>query len=285
MIPLYNAFKQISNFIRYSNLDELDYNDKTINNSGDYVKKLDTIANNIIIYNIKQIFDIRGYISEESNDITFTNNHGKYIIAFDPLDGSSNINSNISIGSIYGVYDWDEKTKKIGNIVNAGYCLYGPSTILVITEKDSLNMYTLDQNYHFKFTSNITLDNKDKLIYSINQSNSFNNDHFSDLLNYYKQNKYNTRWIGTMVADCHRTLIQGGVFLYPSTTNNKNGKLRLLYEALPFAKIFHTANGDSWNENTNLLNTTINNIHQKIPVYLGTKKQIQIIKNYLMRDD
>lgn len=282
MNSLYNAFKKISNIVRYSNLNDLDSTSDILNNSGDYVKKLDLIANNIIIYNIKQIFNIRGYISEESDNIEFTNKHGKYIIAFDPLDGSTNINSNINVGSIYGIYNWNEKTKQIGSIVKAGYCLYGPSTILVTTENDTVKMFTLDNNNNFKFISNISLENKDKLIYSINESNTFNNPNFINLLNYYKKNKYNSRWIGSMVADCHRTLIQGGIFIYPSTNNNHNGKLRLLYEALPFAKIFHTANGDSWNENTNLLNTTINNIHQKIPVYLGTKKQIQIIKNILM---
>ena len=138
---LNKSFIKISDLIRNSNNLNLSSFDDNQNTSGDLVKKLDIISHNIIASELSDNQEIAGYISEESAEITFLSKSGKYIIAFDPLDGSSNISCNVSVGTIYGIYLWDSQTNKIGTIIDAGYCLYGPSTILVRTENDIVKMY------------------------------------------------------------------------------------------------------------------------------------------------
>ena len=279
---LNKSFIKISDLIRNSNnLNLSSFNDNQ-NTSGDLVKKLDIISHNIIASELSDNQEIAGYISEESAEITFLSKTGKYIVAFDPLDGSSNISCNVSIGTIYGIYAWDSKNNKIGKIIDAGYCLYGPSTILVRTENDIVKIYQLINNKYFDFISVLSLKNKNEKNYSINESNiPFMSENIQDIIKNYKENNYNTRWIGSMVADAHRTLIQGGIFMYPGNTKNPLGKLRLVYESLPIAKIFDVCGGDSWDGEKNILENEIDlkNIHQKIPTFLGTKKNINIIKN------
>lgn len=269
---LENSFIQISNLIRNSNNLNLGSEDNNINSSGDTVKKLDILSHNIIVEEIQTSKEIAGYISEESNNIEFTSTDGKYIVAFDPIDGSSNIDSNITTGSIYGIYEWNGFS--IGKIVSAGYCIYGPSTILVRTEEEKVKMYQLNDNI-FSYISELTLENKKEKIYSINESNIYNYSNFK-VRNYIlscKNENYNTRWVGSMVSDCHRTLIKGGIFMYPSMNKCK---IRLVYEAMPFAFIFEKCGGMSWDEEKSILENKIdvNNIHKKISVFLGTKEEI-----------
>lgn len=274
---LESSFIQISNLIRNSNNLTLGKENSSQNKTGDLVKELDILSHNIIVSEIKNMSEIAGYISEESNEICFTSPTGKYILAFDPLDGSSNINSNISIGTIYGIYLWDANKKEIGTIIDAGYCLYGPCSLLVRTEGNKVKMYQLNYD-KFKYISDISLEGKNDKIYSINESYfyKFSNHKIRELLMNYKKKNYNLRWVGSMVADCHRTLIKGGIFIYPATLKNQNGKLRLAYESLPFAKIFETCGGLSWDGEKSILENKIDldNVHLQIPTYLGTNKEI-----------
>ena len=274
---LETSFIQISNLIRNSNNLKLGSVNSSENSSGDLVKELDILSHNIIVDEIHKMPDIKGYISEESDDICFTSIDGKYILAFDPLDGSSNINSNITVGTIYGLYLWNPDLNDIGKIVEAGYCLYGPCTTLVRTENEMVKMYQLNQD-NFEFISNLSLDDKNGKIYSINESNFFKFKSFKirEALKNYKIDNYSLRLVGSMVADCHRTLIQGGVFMYPATEKDPKGKLRLAYEVMPFAKIFELCGGASWDGEKSILKNKIdlNNVHQKIPTFLGTKEEI-----------
>ena len=278
----HDSFIQISNLIRNSNNLTLGKENSSQNQTGDLVKHLDILSHNIIVDEIKSMSDIAGYISEESDDICITSLTGKYILAFDPLDGSSNINSNISVGTIYGVYEWDSDTREILDIQDAGYCLYGPSTSLVRTEDNEVKMYQLNSDNKFEYIADLSLKGKDTKNYSLNESNSyrFYNHNLQKILLDYKVKKYNMRWVGSMVADCHRTLVQGGIFMYPATTSHTLGKLRLAYESMPMAKIFESCGGESWDGCKSILDNKIDlkNIHQKIPTYLGTEMEILKLK-------
>ena len=274
---LESSFIQISNLIRNSNNLKLGKENSSQNQTGDLVKELDILSHNIIVEEIKGLSDIAGYISEESDDICFTSSTGKYILAFDPLDGSSNINSNISVGTIYGIYKWENN--EIGEILDAGYCLYGPCTTLVRTEGKKVKMYQLSSDGIFDFLSELSLENKNSKIYSINESHfySFKPWQVRHNISKYKMEGYNLRWVGSMVADCHRTLIQGGIFMYPGMESKPDGKLRLAYESMPMALLFETCGGSSWDENGSILKNRIDlsNIHRKIPTYLGNTCEIQ----------
>jgi len=280
---LQSSFIQISNLIRNSNNLKLGHENSLQNKTGDLVKELDILSHNIIVDEIKTINEIAGYISEESEEICFTSPNGKYIVAFDPLDGSSNINCNVTVGTIYGIYLWDSHLKEIGDIIDAGYCLYGPCTNLVRTEEGIVKMYQLNSNNEFDFISELSLEGNTMKIYSINESNyyDFKSAKIRQLLMDYKIKKYNLRLVGSMVADCHRTLIQGGVFIYPATNGNPDGKLRLAYESMPMALIFETCGGLSLDGYKSILEHKIDlkNIHQKIPTFLGSKEEIRIIQN------
>lgn len=278
---LESSFIKISNLIRNSNNLTLGQENSSLNKTGDLVKQLDILSHNIIVKEINTLYDIAGYISEEADEICITSPNGKYIIAFDPLDGSSNINCNVTVGTIYGIYLWDSINNEIGPIVDAGYCLYGPCTNLVRVEGKLVKMYQLNNN-KFEFISNLSFIGKGSKTYSFNESYGLKllNFKLQTLLLDYKINGYNMRLIGSMVADCHRTIIQGGIFMYPATCNNQNGKLRLAYESLPMAKIFEVCGGKSWDGSKSILENKIDlqNIHQKIPTFLGSKFEIDKLK-------
>ena len=291
-IHLDNAFLTLSNLIRHSSSLYLGKYDSHCNQSGDSVKELDMKSHTILVDALQKCDSVKGYISEESDELCFLNQNGDYIVAFDPLDGSSNIEVNVSIGTIYGIYQWDEKNQSIGPIIDAGYCIYGPSTQWVKTEKDKVKMYQLNQHNQFEWIADLDLEGETKKMYSqkmysqkmysINESNSLHlSPQLNNLLSYYKKNNYNTRWVGSMVADCHRTLVKGGIFMYPMTDSHPNGKLRLAYESLPIAKIFEVAHGSSWDGHQSILDNTINplNIHQKIPTFIGNMDEILILKS------
>tara|TARA_A100001015_G_scaffold291514_1_gene365756 strand:- start:1472 stop:2356 length:885 start_codon:yes stop_codon:yes gene_type:complete len=285
---LEEAFIEISNYLRYNYIDS--YTNKT-NSSNDIISDADIYCNNVIKKNIKKInYNIIGFISEENKDIFFFDVIKKtkknYIIAFDPLDGSSNVSSNINSGSIYIIYEYDYIKNCFSNIIKAGYCLYGPSTILVETFDNEVKMYILNNKNNFEYVKDIVFkNNTNNKIYSINSSNEYNND-INNLIRLYKQNNYKQRWIGTMVADCHRILLNDGIFIYPGSSRNKNGKIRLFYEALPFAYIFHLAGGIGINDGyQNILESCnlydINFIHTKIGIILCSKKEYENLNNIL----
>lgn len=285
---LENAFIKISKYLK-----EYDYSFSSMSNSpiknasNEHISTIDMYCNDIIVNNIKNIpYNIIGYISEEINNIQFIKSVGKknYILAFDPLDGSSNMESNINTGSIYCIYEY--VNNRLGRIIRAGYCLYGPSTILVDAYDNKVKMYRLDINNNFIFQKNLNFNNKLKSkIYSINSSNIYDKE-INFLIQNYKKNNYSQRWVGTMVADCHRILINDGIFIYSGSTKFPNGKIRLYYEALPFAFIFSLAGGYGLNggfknilKNYNLYNTS--NIHSRIPIILCSTYEYNNLTNLL----
>lgn len=290
MAYLFQAFKTISKTLRTSS--EFFKNTPTtglhINASGDRIKLIDLYAHNVIVDILKKNKFV-GYISEEQDDIHFFNRKKDGIlVAFDPIDGSKNIDSNINVGTIYTFLQYSAKEDKIIKVIEAGYCLYGFSTIALRANDEGVRLYTLNEDNHFEQTKIITKLGDEK-IYSTNESYSDDiNKEYKQLLNYYKSKKYNQRWIGCMVADCHQTIIRGGVFMYLTTLMRPIGKLRLFYEALPFSFIFSKLDGIGVDENHKNIIELVKDIeitktplHRTTSLILASKKEQQEIKTYV----
>lgn len=304
MEEILNAIKkssiQIEEKVRRSALDGFQGNisDDTINSSGDIQKKLDVITNEIMIDNLTKTKCCSILLSEENEEAIVIDEEfrGKYMVAFDPLDGSTNIDCNVCIGTIFSIYKESDYNDTIignnlekeilrngSNIICAGYILYGPATEMVITieDKPGVQKYTLDTDKkEYIYTGEIDISNKTKKIYSINESNCEN--WFQDTMEYIKlyktpNTKYTQRYIGSMVADVHRTLLYGGMFSYPADSKNKNGKLRIIYECFPISKIMEKAGGESIIGNFSrkrILDIDPTEIHQRTPILMGQKEEI-----------
>lgn len=267
------------------------------NVQGEDQKKLDIIANDTFKVNIDSSEKCCAMVSEEE-DLAIVSgrpgSRGKYAIAFDPLDGSSNIDANVSIGSIFSIYKIDhpeavttpqEAAKAIlqpGNqMVAAGYAMYGSATNLVITTGDGVNGFTLDPSLgEFVLTHpDIRIPTRGK-IYSVNEGNAKHWDNatseYINSLKYPEEGKksYSLRYIGSMVADVHRTLFYGGIFIYPADKKSPNGKLRLLYEAAPMAMLMEQAGGKATTGKTNIMDIVPTEIHQRVPVYMGSADDV-----------
>lgn len=272
--------KTIAKKISRAPIDNLYGLTNKINLHGEKVKKLDIISNKIMIENLTTCKSVRSCVSEENKNIINLNGEGDYMIVFDPLDGSSNIDANINIGTIFGIF------KRINNIDNykrqgkdlivAGYTLYGASTMFVFTSKKGpVNGFTLDNNLD-KFTmSHPDIKIGSNNIYSINEGNyDFFFDKTKKIVDDLKS-VCSLRYIGSMVADIHRTLLYGGIFIYPATKKDKNGKLRYLYEIAPMSLIIENAGGISILgpkfKNIRVLDYIPNTIHQRTPIYIGSK--------------
>ena len=256
------------------------------NSSCDNVKNLDIMTNYIMIDELSTNKLIRGLISEENDDIISINENGKYLVAFDPLDGSSNIDCNITIGTIFAIYSL-EKGQSINSIilgesiVVAGYCLYGGSTQLIIADEiNGVNLFLL-KNQHFKNISKLTIPNKGK-IYAINESNKYrwNNNYYKLLVEKFIKLKYTQRWVGSLVADTHRTIIKGGFFSYPCDTKSPEGRLRLLYEAIPMCFIIQISGGIAFLDDKLTdwkLTKFPSNIHVKSPLNIMSKTEYDLL--------
>ena len=294
------ACTEIANLINYTN-PLLNSKEISKNSSEDDVKNLDINTNNIMIEKLSQNKYIKALISEENSDILYTNNNGKYLVAFDPLDGSSNIDCNITIGTIFAIYSLQDNDDICSiilgeTIVSAGYCLYGGSTQLIIADKNNgVNLSLLlieDNDKHFKHISKLVIPNKGK-IYAINESNKnrWTNEFYKTLVQQFIEKKYTQRWVGSLVADTHRTLIKGGFFSYPCDTKSPNGRLRLLYEAIPMCFIIDTAGGVSFlktneiSHNLEFKRVVIDwkmtkfptDIHVKTPLNLMSKNEFYLL--------
>jgi len=263
-------------------------NDRTIDKKCHdiFIKYIETNNKNII-----------GYISQEEEELKFINTKNnkspKYILAFDPLDGSSNLSSNITTGSIYGVYEYDEINNKLLDIVGAGYCIYGPKTVMVYTNKDKLDVKILINN-EFIFNRHLSFDNMNKnnneKIYSINHSNDYDKE-VNYLLQCYRHDNYNMRWVGTLVADAHRILLNDGIFYYPTSKKYPHGKIRCIYQGYPLSYIFKIAGGVGLNTGYISLLKYIKTfdltcIHKRMPIILASKKEYDKLLFYLeLQDD
>ena len=285
---------QIEEKVRRSALDGFQGNitTDTTNSSGDIQKKLDIITNEIMIDTLTKTTCCSILLSEENEEAIIMPKEfrGKHMVAFDPLDGSSNIDCNVCIGTIFSVYKEEEKKedeKSIlrngSHIICAGYIIYGPATELVITKEGTLGVqkFTLDTNKkEYIYTGEIDISTKTKKIYSINESNCEN--WYQDIKEYVslyktKDTKYTQRYIGSMVADVHRTLLYGGMFCYPADAKNKNGKLRVIYECFPISKIMEKAGGAAIIGNfsrNRILDINPTEIHERTPVLMGNKEEV-----------
>jgi fructose-1,6-bisphosphatase I len=258
--------------------------------------KLDVYANDVLINILKNSTDCAGIASEENDDHvcyedTFSAN-SKYVVLFDPLDGSSNIDVNAPIGTIFAIYRrvsepgkpcTKEDFLQPGNkLMAAGYIIYGSSTMMVYATKLGVNGFTLEPSIGEFCLShpNIKVPENGK-IYSINQGNSSKySDGMKTYLNYcMESNKeesrpYSHRYIGSMVADMHRTLIKGGIFIYPADKSSPKGKLRLQYECNPMAFIIEAAGGKATSGNGNILDIVPTELHQRTPIFIGSKNMV-----------
>lgn len=270
---------EISNLIRFSDSNLLGDLASEYNISGDNVKKLDLFSNEILKNNLKKIPEIKFIGSEEDESLILVNTDGNYLVCFDPLDGSSNIDVNITTGTIFAIYEYKENQIKNGrNIVAAGYCLYGGSTQLIIAEESNVSMYQLKNDVFEIINSDLRIRNMGS-IYSINEANKYiwTDDKYNKLVDDLVYKNYSARWVGSLVADAHRTLLKGGLFAYPGNKKNKEGKIRLLYEAYPFAYIFEKAGGKSSNGDKNILDVSFpKNIHQKTSILLSSPFEFDI---------
>jgi len=239
------ACKYIAMLVRKAGIAGLYGLDGSTNSTGDDVKKLDVLSNDVFINALKNSRELAVMVSEENPEpiIVEEKFSGKYCIAFDPLDGSSNIDCNVSTGTIFGIYkknsDAAGSVEDIllpgNNLVAAGYCVYGSSTELVLTWGKGVDVFSLDPSLGEFILTNpkVTIPSTPKKIYSCNEGNYSKWD--DQTRTFVEQCKtaakpYSARYIGSMVADVHRTLLYGGIFFYPADSKNKKGKLRLLYE-------------------------------------------------------
>ena len=285
------ACHKISNHIRHCNPIDMATLVGNDNLSGDHVKLLDTLSQSFLFGSLTGCTDIYGIISEEHPDIYLTgHNDGSYIVAFDPLDGSSNIEFNITTGTIFGVYKIgkDKKIKNGRDIVLAGYCLYGGITEFVHTAidgSDRVMMMRLSQidNPSYMINNNIKIPDKG-MYYSVNQAymNKWFNKGIIKSIMELSDEGYSQRYVGSMVADSHRVIMKGGVFMYPADVNNPKGKIRLLYEAYPFAFLLEKVGGMCTNFEKNILDVeTPDNIHEPTPILLGSKEEVIRITSHV----
>jgi len=270
------------------------------NTTGDDQKKLDVLANELFINMLKSSYTVYAMASEENENLieVETPKQGKYVLCFDPLDGSSNIDCLVTIGSIFGIWKKrDDAQTPMDCILQsgesmrcAGYAVYGSACMLVLATREGVNGFTLDPSIgEFILTApNMQVPQMgakgSQKIYSINEGYAkYWDKATTEYVNAKKfpegnEKPYANRYVGSMVADVHRTLLYGGVFMYPGTKEAKEGKIRLLYESIPMAYIMEKAGGASSNGEHSILKIQPQNIHQRSPVFLGYKEEIEKIE-------
>ena len=274
----------------------------TVNVQGEEVKKLDVYANEQFMGVLRHGISCAGIGSEELDDVVVfddeVSNNSKYVCLFDPLDGSANIDVNVSIGTIFSVY---RRVSPLGspaakadflqagiNQVAAGYVIYGSSTILVYATRRGVNGFTLDPSIGEWTLShpNIKCPPTGK-IFSVNHGNFFKYDegvrkyiNTCQMKDKASGGPYTQRYIGSMVSDVHRNLIKGGIFMYPNTSDKPGGKLRLMYECNPFAFILEVAGGLATDGHRRVLEIQPTDIHQRTPFFVGSKLMMEELQTY-----
>ncbi|MFO0659776.1 MAG: class 1 fructose-bisphosphatase [Polyangiaceae bacterium] len=298
------ATKLITSRVRSAGLaDILGYTGQT-NIQGEQVQKLDQLANDTL----RAVLSRRGHCaalcSEEMDDIEIINSDpgAKYIVLFDPLDGSSNINVNVSIGTIFSIMrkrgegglpaNRGDFLRAGRDILCAGYVIYGSSTQLVLSTGRGVNGFTYDPEIGEFFLSHPDIRIADRgNIYSINEGNSIHwDDPVRKWADWIKQDDkasgrpYTQRYVGTLVADAHRTLLKGGIFSYPGDKKSPNGKLRLLYEAAPMAFLFEAAGGVATDGERRILDIEPTDLHQRTPLVIGSREDVEDYQSFMRRE-
>lgn len=268
------------------------------NVQGETQKKLDVISNDYLIDALKVHPNVAGLASEELDEFTPAQDNGQYLVLFDPLDGSSNIDINMCVGTIFSILPAKNSTAQAEDFlqpgtaqVAAGYVLYGPSTMLVLSIGAGVVFFTLDpKTQEFLLTTENIQVAADTQEYAINASNQR---HWEAPVQRYieelqlgktaaRGKDFNMRWVACMVGDIHRILCRSGIFLYPYDTKdpNKAGRLRLMYEANPMSMLIEQAGGASTTGRQRILDIQPTELHQRVPVVIGSKNEVNLVTEY-----
>lgn len=274
------------------------------NVQGEAVQKLDDFANRVIIRRMERAGVLCAMVSEENADIIEIPRQypvGDYILVFDPLDGSANIDANVSIGTIFGIYrrtSFSQQPATVGEIlqkgsmqVAAGYIIYGSSTMLVYTAGNGVHGFTLDPSVGEFLLSHPDIKIPEQgRIYSVNEGYfSYWDEPTRKIVEYFKSpsnalgSPYSSRYIGSLVSDFHRNLIYGGIFMYPADNRDPrkpSGKLRLMLEASPMAMIVEQAGGMAIDGTRRILDIEPQELHQRVPLFVGSKADVEIVQKF-----
>lgn len=264
----------------------------TQNVQGEDQQKLDVLANIRFIRALTKGGEACAIVSEEDEEIVDLQNNGKYVIAIDPLDGSSNIDVNVSIGTIFSIYrrlspvgspieEADVLQKGIEQVAS-GYLLYGSSTMLVYTTGHGVNGFTFEPSLGEYFLSHpdMSIPETGK-IYSINDGSyhSFT-EPVKKYIEHCRDSNYSARYIGSLVADFHRNMLKGGIYIYPATNSNPNGKIRLLYECNALAFIIEQAGGKASTGTQRVMEVSPTQLHQRVPIFIGSKSMVEKAESF-----
>lgn len=289
---LANACSEIAKQVNNAALRDITGAANMVNVQGEEVQKLDELSNEIIMRELQQAADCAGYVSEENESARTFNSNGKYVVASDPLDGSSNIDVAAPIGTIFAIHQRlsaagdvnDADFLQAGNRLKAaGFAVYGSSTILILTTGSGVNGFTLSTSDYKFYLSHpqINIPAKGK-IYSLNQGNA--GKYEEGLLNFIAwcsaadkatNRPYSLRYIGSMVGDLFRTLLKGGIFVYPANKGEAKGKLRLLYECQPMSMIVEQAGGKASNGSNDISALEPTEIHERSAIYIGSRENVE----------
>ncbi|EPB74360.1 fructose-1,6-bisphosphatase [Ancylostoma ceylanicum] len=302
LTSLLTAVKAIASATQKAGLAQLYGIAGSTNVQGEEVKKLDVLSNELMINMLRSSYTTCMMVSEENDELIEVekSKRGNYIVTFDPLDGSSNIDCLVSIGTIFGIYrkktDGDATVADVlrpgREMVAAGYALYGSATMVVLTTGNGVNGFTLDPSIGEFILTHPNMRCKPKgAIYSLNEG--YAAAWSKGVAEYIRTRKFPEpgkkamaqRYVGSMVADVHRTLLNGGIFLYPATASSPNGKLRLLYEGNPMAMIMEQAGGLATTGKMPILDIMPTKIHERAPVILGSKEDVEEAMEYIKKYD
>lgn len=268
----------------------------TVNVQGESVKKMDIYANDVFISVFKQSGLVCRLASEEMEKPYYIPENcpvGRYTLLYDPLDGSSNLDINLNVGSIFSIRqqegnDEDGSARDLlqngRKQIGAGYILYGPSTMLVYSIGTGVHAFTLDPNLGEFILANENIKIPDHgPVYSVNEGNFWQwDDSMRDYIRYvHRHDGYTARYGGALVGDFHRILYQGGVFLYPGTVKKPEGKLRLLYESAPMAYLIEQAGGRASTGTEEILDVVADELHQRTPLVIGSKEDVALVESFI----
>ncbi|MGE6391126.1 class 1 fructose-bisphosphatase [Psychrobacter pacificensis] len=294
-----NVGKNISQLLRKGALADILGEAGNQNVQGEDQKKLDVLANDLLLDALAKNTHCAGVASEELDDATPANDDGSLLVLFDPLDGSSNIDINMAVGTIFSVLPYERQGQTSENSdylqagnkqLAAGYLLYGTSTVLALTIADKVVMFSLDPETedYVLIEDNVQID-ADTSEYAINSSNyrywrAPMQQYIDELIageTGVRGRDFNTRWVAAMVGDVHRILCRGGLFTYPFDTKyaHKAGKLRLMYEANPMSLLIERAGGGATDAVNRILDIEPTDIHQRVPVVLGSKNEVNYVRD------
>lgn len=296
------AAKFVNREVNKAGLADINGDHGETNIQGEAQKKLDVFANNHFINALKHGGMVCAIASEENEELIVYDNHfsqkGKYVVAMDPLDGSSNIEVNVPIGTIFSIYrritasgrgTLEDILQPGINQVAAGYIIYGTSTMLVYSTGNGVNGFTYDPSVGLFILSHPDMRiPEDGTIYSINEANYiYFHQGVKDYIKYCQQDDpstgrpYTTRYIGSLVADFHRNLLKGGIYIYPGTFKNPDGKLRLLYECNPIAFLAEQAGGKASDGYKRILEINPDKLHQRVPLFVGSKNMVEKAEEFM----